>query len=245
MKDLSKKILETIKKENIKPRSKLYFWVKNILHLMATVIATLFSAFFISTAFFLISNQITIRPKGFVIFFAVGLIFIVITFFLAYKQFILIKKIYKYNTHYVLVAFLSLVCALGFVFAQFRTYAYIDTMISEKIPYLSVHDYMHKQWSQPELGMLAGEVVGVSDNGYILLQGFDNTIYTIDPVFLEDEERLLFINHLRVKLIGYEEEDFFYPHSIYPWLVKNTIIKRHKYLDRPIINGNIDFSKNL
>ena len=193
----------------------------------------------------MISNQIVIRPKGFVIFLAVGLIFIIVTFFLAYKQFILIKNIYKYNTHYIFIAFLVLVSALGIIFAQFRTYAYLDSMLSEKAPYFSIHNYIHKEWSHPELGMLAGEVIGIQNNGYVSLQGFDSRIYTLDPIFLNHEDRLLFVNHLRVKLIGYEDENIFYPHSVYPWMLKNTITKEHKYLDKHIVDGNINFKKTV
>ncbi len=244
MNKLSEKILEKIKEENIKQKSKNFFIIKNLFNWGFTIFAILLSAFFISAIYFILVNKLIIPMMLFSSFVSFGLLFLLLASYLSYKRFKQIKNSYKYNLKYVFISFIVIVFVTGFVFARFRIYNSFDQIVSKSIPQLSANNRIHQLWSDPNNGRLAGEIIGISDD-YILLEAFDGKVYFVDPAYLDDEDKDVFLDFLRVRMVGHQDNGIFYPLEVSKWSLFNTRRNMHKEYLMEFIDENINFRHGM
>lgn len=245
MKTLKDKILDKIEKGDIEQKSKLYFKIKNIIAWTATVVSLFLSSFFTAGIVFVLINHILIPPPIIILFIFIDLILFAVLMYLAYRHFQMIKNSYRIHLRAVfIVAFLG-VSLLSFVFVQSRFYGNIDSAVKRFNPQLSLQGNIHENWSEPSItGKLAGEVVNIEESGIISIKDFSGEIHSVDPVLLNDREKDIFLEYLRVRMHGIVESDIYYPDRVDPWEFRQGPKKYHEEYKKPFKRENIYFPLN-
>ena len=207
----SKKIIEKIKKENIRQKPKWHFVVPNILIWLGFVIlvfvgAAAFSVVLLSiqqTDFNLISHMSHSRVElflGLLPFF--WIVIVLIFLFGALIIFKKSKKGYKFGWPRLLGLSTAASMLLGTLFFIGGGSGWLENTFAEKVSYYeSLHEKKQKIWMKPEEGFLSGTIEKV-DGDRLELIDFNNKKWDIDygdafiapPVLLNKGEQ--------VKLIG-------------------------------------------
>jgi len=228
MKDLSQETIEKIKKEHIQPKAKWKFLAKNLLIWSTLLFCMLFGALSFSLVYYLligldwdvigIGNHLPARaflgliPNFWLLMLAISLL---VVFFL-YRH---TKKGYKFGVLPVTLLILLLFLFLGFAAHLLRADRDPDDIFSKNFPgYMHLANNKEKQWSQPEAGLLGGEIIKVEEDNFELedFQGEDWHVYydkeTLVKPSVELEETNL------VKVIGEKKDDSeFHAREIRPW----------------------------
>jgi len=228
----SKKIIEKIKKENIRQMPKWYFVVPNILIWLGYVIlvvvgAVAFSIILLSiqqTDFDLVSHLSHSRVElflGLLPFFWITtlLIFLVAAIFTFRKS----KKGYKFGWNRLLSLSTVASVLLGILFFIGGYSDLLENTFAEQVSYYEcLQEKKQKIWMRPEVGFLSGTIEKVDVNRLQLID-FNNKKWEIDygnafiahPVHLEKGEQ--------VKLVGkITQANTFQAEEVRPWDGKNN-----------------------
>lgn len=223
----SKKIIDKIKKESIKPLPKWFFIVPNILIWLVFIVlifvgAAAFSVILLSiqqTHFDLVSHMSHSRMElllGLLPFFwiAVLVIFLVAAIYTFKKS----KKGYKFGWPLLLGISTATSIFLGIIFFIGGGSHWLENTFAERVGYYkSIHEKKQKVWMRPEVGFLSGTIQKVDGDIFQLID-FNDKKWDIEygdtfippPVFLEKGER--------VKLIGeITKTNTFQAKEIRPW----------------------------
>ena len=218
MNNLNKKILNTLKVQNLKPKSKLYFIIKNILAWFLTITSLLLSGFLTSALIFIFSNRVLIPLHVIGKFILIDFVLLFIGVYLSYRHFKIIKNSYRTSRSWLVLFGLLILFVLTFFFVQFHLYGVFDDFARKRFPQFSIQDRVHKEWSDPQRkGMLAGEIVNINDDGNIEIVDFRSGTHLVNPSLLDEVSKDLFLENLRVRMFGFEDGDIFYAEYIEPW----------------------------
>lgn len=244
MTTITDSILEKIEKKKIQPKTKRYFAFRNAIVWLMTGVALLITGFLCSAVFVMVSNGRLVSAATFLAFVLVAVLLLVLSLYLGYRQFIQIKKSHRAKLRYVLLGSLIVLFVLGSLFAHGRAYSRIDRIIGEHVPVLSIQNRIDGQWSEPEgRGKLAVEVLYIDDEGYVYGEDFRKKLHVIDPLLLSDGQRQVFVDHLRVRMIGFPENGIFYPDMVTPWQFQFEERTEHPEYGLPLRKGNINFTE--
>lgn len=184
-KDLSQNIVDKIKEKDVKPKPKWEFLLKGYLVWFAFGLTVISGALAVSVAIFHFdATDWQIRQQlgksGFE-FFLTHLPYIWI---IAFAIFIILadynlrhtEKGYKYSLATIIITSLASSIILGSVFYFTGTGKALDNALLKHIPPYQQLSYNPrlKIWSQPEKGLLAGEISKIKDESTILLIDFQN-----------------------------------------------------------------------
>lgn len=237
-----KSILEKIEKEKIKPRSKLYFFVKNMVSWLFTLAGLFIAGTFSAGIIVYLSNRSIVPGAFFAIVIFVLLVFLGLMLYTSYLLFMRVKRSHRARLRHVLLLGLLSVFILGFFVAHSRIYSRIDQAVKNRSLGVSLQERIEKAWSHPERnGQLAVEVLHIDDDGYVYGEGFNKSLHMIDPLLLSDTERDLFVSHLRIHMVGFKEDGIFYPDHVQPWRFRYQQDEYHPDYNLPVHKGNIDF----
>ena len=96
-------------------------------------------------------------------------------------------------------------------------------------------------WSQPaKTGLLAGELIEITDQGYMMFEALDGSIHILDIAKIE--KNTIFVDFLRVRMVGYESNGIYYPCVVAPWEVKKGRPEKRSDYGK-LRDGNIQFSR--
>ncbi len=228
MAQISKKVLEKIEQENIRPYPKQYFLFKR------SVIWTLFG---ISVLLGSISSGLIIYHmqhaewdlyphfRQNILEFAlmvipyVWILFLIGFAFLIYYYFRRTEKGYRYSTVLVLSASLILSLLGGLALHQLGIVKRVDLAFEKNVPfYKGVHGRKIDMWTSPEKGLLAGKILEVLPNGKIRLEDFKGKTWNIDISQTIWRGRITPQKNLEIKIIGQQTgKDTFRAKEVRRW----------------------------
>jgi hypothetical protein len=183
METITKKAVAKIKKENIVPKAKWQFLLRNNLLWTMSILVILIGSLAASVTLFLLTDNdwdvykytdknllesiLLVLP-----YFWLLIIFIFIL--LAYYNVSHTTDGYKYRSYAIILAsvLISLVAGIIMFYAGLGTK--IDDIFSNKVPYYNnLVNHKTNMWIRPDDGLLAGKVAGVK-NDQIILMDFNN-----------------------------------------------------------------------
>lgn len=236
-KTLPKKILERIESENLEPRPKFIFTLREVILWVGIGISAFLASVSVGSFIFQSINTILLPPHLHVFFGLIRIGLIILFIVLIVFQVVHTEKGYKRkNTAY--VAFGSIIIGIvGYIFFSTQ----FTGIIEQRIGGLGSIQQGKTYWSEPhKTGLLAGEMIEITDSGYVLFEALDNSTHVLDARNINNPE--IFIDFLRVKMVGYEVDGIYYPCKVSSWRLRQAgPEKRLEYGD--VQNGNISFGK--
>lgn len=236
-KNLPKNVMDKIKKEHIKPTPKWGLMLKQSFLWGLLAVSLLFGG--ISTAiviFMLRTNDFALHERfdsDYVEFMLEGLPYFWMVILLLFVGIALYNfkhagRGYRYRLPTILGVVFSVSAVLGIGFYGTGLAQAVDNELLQKFPAYQkmTHDRVVERWSHPERGLLAGEVLGMSEGGELMLVDFDGKewLVIVQQVPRPQMEHLRV--GVRVKTFGEAiDEDEFMAFEIHMW--------RRNYVKRP------------
>lgn len=230
MKDFIKKGLAEIKKEEILPTKRWVFKVKNFFWWISFGFSILIGGFSIAILVFLVQEldwQIYTNLgdsflKTFLIMFPhFWIIFLGIFIFISYQNLRHTKKGYRYELIFILGITIGGSLLLGSVLYFSGLNQKLNRIFIEKVPgYERLIHTKEDQWSQPQRGLLSGEIISKT-NSVLTLENAKKGIW---QVTINNETlirgRVNLAEGAKIKIIGKQEssgENNFEATEIKPW----------------------------
>lgn len=228
MSEKAKEILKSIQDKKIKPTSRWKIILKDYLIWILFVIVTLVGAVAMSVIIFIIRDNdwdiYSYLNKTFLGYFILLLpyFWLVILFILgalAYFNFKNTRKGYLLNPYWVVIGSVLISVILGWILFEFKVGGQIDRFCAEKIPYYKgTETYKKIFWSNPENGLLSGEIVELIRSDEFVIRDFSEKRWNIlgnDVIWKSDVNKEL---GERVKVMGvFSGENNFIAKEVRPW----------------------------
>jgi len=133
-KDISQKVLKTIKDKKIKPKSKLGFSIKEYLFWLVFVLSVFIGSFAVSITIFMINRDCLGRKLVLLNIPYFWILILLIFLFLAYFNFKHTKKGYQYNSYLIIVISILISIVFGSVIYMFGQAEKTERMFYQKVP---------------------------------------------------------------------------------------------------------------
>jgi hypothetical protein len=188
-KKISQLVLEKLKEKNIKPKARWGFLLKNYSIWALGVICLVVGSLSFAVVFYmfryndweiyqnvndsLLEFLLITMPYFWILL--IGLFIAIVNYNIKHT-----KHGYKYNIKIILLVTIVSSVVLGGILFKAGVGRAIDNIMLEKAPfYKHVINHRMGMWSNPEKGMLMGEIVGVLDNGFSLIES-NGKIWVVD-----------------------------------------------------------------
>jgi hypothetical protein len=240
---LSNKVLQKIKKENLKPKPKWEFLLKNYvfwgafgLSILIGGLASSVAIFRITTADWDIARRLGQHPIsfGFRTMPYFWLIILAAFALLAYYNFKHTKEGFKFRLPLTITASILGSIVLGFAFFGAGIAKNMDKQALKHIPlYESMHSKQRvDMWSQTEKGLIAGEIIEIKE-GSIKIENLKGEEWTINTGDLPQEIIVKLKEGMAIGAKGKTIEDgIFNAENIRPW--KGNFIKPSRINHLPL-----------
>lgn len=234
MEDLSKNILEKIKQEDIKPKSKFGFLAKNYAFWVAAIFSVLIGALTFAAILFILLNQdlmFFMQARGnslrFILvalpyfWFAIFSVFIV----LAYYNVKHVERGYKFSLPIIIGAYFVFTILLGSLFYTFGIGEYTENMFVQNVPfYGNMVERRQIMWHVPENGLIMGRVIEFDTGKKILLLDMKQEKWNVDITDAVYPPHMMIRKEMMIKVLGEVSGDhMFYAHEIRPHMLPMKI----------------------
>lgn len=224
---LTNNIFEKIESEQLEPKSRASFVVRNGVLWITGVLSVIIGSAAVAVIIYMIDNDdwdlyqevhgnavtflFTALPYFWLVLF---MLFIAV----AYANIHSTKRGYRFRFRTIVVVVLGVTVVSGSTLYAVGMGEAIDVALSESVPlYSKMLNNRDKRWSHPERGQLGGQIVEIEEQ-MIIIMDFNNHEWTVVttnavlPPFFELEEK-----H-RVRVIGEQTDDMiFTAKRIAPW----------------------------
>lgn len=187
--ELSKKVLDKIKQEDLKPISKYNFLLKNYILWGFGVFTLILGSLAVSVIIFMLTSQewgiykqigngffnflFLVIPYFWFIVFA---LFVFITY-LNYKH---TKFGYRHSFKMVILVYFLLTLVLGGILYFVKVGDKMENLFVQKVPfYEMMTEHRQRVWQHPEIGLLGGRIEKFLPNGFMLID-IDNSSWLVD-----------------------------------------------------------------
>lgn len=233
--DLAHKVLDRIDEEHVVPRPKWQFTVKDRLFWVFWILSVLLGSLLAATLVFVLVNSgweyrvVTHQNLfGFVMQFlpTVWVVALLGALLLAYENFRHTSRGYRVPLVAIIGVSLLITVLGGLFFYVSGAGRVFEEQVGARIPaYRTVKMRQKMIWSQPEQGLLAGEVLEFNQaQATLRLKGFDGNLYFMYTQDLADDSRDLLVERDPVRVIGVfakptdgPNQPFFRPCYVFPW----------------------------
>lgn len=233
---ISEKVLKTIEDNDIRPRARWKFVIKNTVIWFVGLLAIIAGTLGVSTLLHLIQDNDwnvyqyfgrTFFEHVLAVFPYFWLVALAAFVFLAY---ILIRRTrtgYRYTTLVFITTILSTSVLLGVIFFMFGTGEYVENTLSENIGvYAALPHNKLSIWNKPRIGLLSGTITEIEGTDEFILNDFTNQEWMIIEDNTEWQNKNLRTLGARIKLLGaYENNGVFIATEIRPWDMQTQKVK--------------------
>lgn len=227
MKDISKRVLEKIEKENLKPIPRWHFVLKSSFMWILFVVNLVLGVVGMAIIIYLFASNDAITDVSLVsnfwerIIFIVPIIWILLTalfVWIAYYNFKHTEGGYRFTAFKIFSLNILITLVLGFVVYISGSAGCINNLLSRHIPYYSsTLDTRTMVWMRPEEGYLAGDIQKV-DIFQLELRDLNGDVWVVDFTGADVKPVVVLEEGERVKLIGEATTDsIFVASEIRPW----------------------------
>lgn len=222
-------ILKKIERKKIKPKSKWVFLAKDCLLWGMCGLTILVGAIAMGVIIFIVNDNdwdiYKQLEKSFFTYFLIlmpyfWIIILGVFLFIAYFNYTHTRKGYLLNPYIVIAGSILVSVILGWALFTTGTSEKIDKFFAQKFPYYMNTD-MHKMilWSNPERGLVAGEVTEIKNADSFSLEDFNNKKWKIvgENIVWKDGAELKVGE--RIKIIGKlkGQNNIFRAQEVRPW----------------------------
>jgi hypothetical protein len=215
LKDMSKKthlsedIMRRIDDEQIAPRAKVFFVLRNTVLWILALVSVLVGALVMSAVFFSLFNadHFIFTKLGYgtgsYLLAALPLVWLVTLSLFGLSAIYEVrhtKRGYRYPIWQLLTGLVIISLVLGYILFSMGFAHIIDQKAARYLPYYeSVENRMEEMWNHPEKGLLTGVVLGTTTAGFAL-EDVAGTIWDIqgESLEVEDEARLQLGQSVRI-----------------------------------------------
>lgn len=210
---IKEKVLNYIKKENIEPRSKWYFVIKNETIWILWIISILIGAISVSAIIFSFSNiewEYYFTTHGNLESFIIDslpylwIISLFVFIFVAYKNFKNTNSGYKYSI--AIVLFISILVSIlgGSIFYALGFGEVFDEETGKLVPFHKpMMIYKKEIWMNPEKGLIMGEIIETDSNFNLFkIKSEKGDEWVIDGSDLSDVDKEILTKFRVVRVIG-------------------------------------------
>jgi hypothetical protein len=227
--DISKDILATIEKEQIKPRPRWEFLLKDYVIKGIALANIVFGSIGFAIIIYLISNNdagsdptITLSFWQRIIM-AIPVLWIVFTLGFITISFYSFRHSdggYKLNTVKLLIVSVIISLFLGIIINVTGLSERINSLLGANIPYYThTFDTRNQIWMRPEEGYLAGKIVGLNDDNSLEIIDLDGKTWTVNIDSAVVKGRVNLAEGIQIKIIGQKtSEKSFSVNEIRPWM---------------------------
>ena len=216
--NLKSKVLDLIEREKIKPKTRLYFSVKDKALWSLLLISMIFGSIACSVMNFSFTNSefgfydmtndsfidflFRVTPYLWVILFVVfGLI--------GYENFKHTNKGYRYSFGFIVVVGLVINIVLGIILHSFGVSKIIDHDFSSDSMFIRSSDSLRQDsWNQPDRGILSGQVISYGSTTFVL-KDFNGNLWTVSSAYIPDVSLDLISTSSEVRVIGVKQDVYF------------------------------------
>ncbi|MCF7917874.1 hypothetical protein K9L27_02630 [Candidatus Gracilibacteria bacterium] len=229
-KHLSDSVLKKIKQEHIVPRSRWYFILRNILGMILGILFFCFGALASAIIFHFLNFSESLEfllesPRIFakVIFLGVPLLWIGLSVFFGVMALMFAKRTNKgYKVSLILwaiIIFLPQIVA-GFFLEQSQVGEELDDGMARHMTfYRSVNQQRHDLWTNAEDGFLAGTIIKIEDDTFLVLDDLHEQEWVVDYSESKYRSDKILKEGQKVKMIGERISDHeFKALGIRPWM---------------------------
>jgi len=189
-KNISQKILEKIKSQNLEPKARWKFTLKNSFVWFFSIVTLIVGGLAFSVMIYLLKNNDWAfhRQMSGSIF-----KFVLVTFpyfwILCFILFISLalynlqhtKKGYKYQIITLLIVCFVVSFSLGLFLHNFRAGRLTDDILAQRFPhYNQLINRRVGMWCHPEKGLLAGQIISIEDDQHFQIKDFNNKTWQIE-----------------------------------------------------------------
>jgi len=217
MTDISENVIKKIKKENLNPYPKKYFFLKKSVTWTLFGVSILLGIIACSVIIFQIKHtdwdlyhllnytfldyMIIILPYFWIIFL---FIFLVVAYFYYRRT----AKGHLINTTIIILSSILFSIIGGFLLYQTGFSENLESLFQERIPfYRKLNPGMHRMWMSPQNGLLAGEIVKLISAQVIEIEDLQGNVWEIDISNTIWRGKLRPGIGLKIKLIGKKTGD--------------------------------------
>ena len=228
MTDISKNTLDKIKKENVRPIPKHYFFLRRSvlwtlfgLSILLGSIASGLIIFLLTHFEWDVYHQLGHSLIGFVllVFPYFWLIFMLGFSIFAYIFFRRTDQGYRHKTAWIVLLSILFSVLGGAMLFETELPERLESVFQQNIPFyhgLEVH--RQKVWMSPNQGLLAGKIISVRSNDIILLEDLNGMRWDVYIGSALWRGRLSPVENLKIKIIGHMKGDsLFIAKEIRPW----------------------------
>ncbi len=216
---ISENVIKKINKENIKPKPRYVFVLKNMLLWLMGCISIILGAISFSIIIYLFSSQNNLLLNRFganiweIVFALIPLLWLVflISFsFLFYFNLKKTKRAYKYSP--LLIFFIGLIISLilGSSFYLLGFSKKIDSYLAHRVESRFYNHYLNPQmkfWSQPGKGRLSGHIIEIKDDSLLIKDQNNQTWKLIYDNNLINRHNLDWELGVMIRVFGNLEKD--------------------------------------
>lgn len=227
--DIRNSVLEKIKKENIKPRPKWIFWLRNSVFWIFFALAVYIGARAFGVLLWSIYDtdfSFLAMSHGFSWFAIVRfiptfwIIFLLLFLLLAVCGLHHTRRGYKMSVWKLAIGNIVLSLVGGSIFYALDDPQHFEKYVHTKVPYFGKHeDNRVLYWSAPEEGRLGGVIVKVVDGKMFLLDDFKKKQWTVTySIEATKEKKYRPEEGKKVRVVGTQTGDLvFYAEVVAPW----------------------------
>ena len=226
MTELSDQTIKKIEEKNIKPKPRWCYACNNYFSWSAVVLLIVSGALILATIVFMVltDDWDLYRYTGAspVRFFLMSvpyfwLILLALVLFLASLAFSFTKNGYHYQRILVVAGVFVVCLALGLILFSGGFGPKPHELLSNVPFYQNLVYFRENIWNDPDDGLLAGQILTVSDSNSFIIRDISGKIWQIEANNLSPASLLLIRPGVKVKMIGKEQGSAFDAQEIRPW----------------------------
>lgn len=233
--DLAHKVLDRIEEEHVVPRPKWQFTVKDRLFWVLWILSIVLGSLLAAALVFSFVNagweyrELTHKNVFGFVWQVLPLIWIVAllgVLLFAYENLRHTSRGYRFPLTAIVGVSLLVTVVGGFLFYAAGAGRIVDEEVGGRIPvYRPVMKRQQQMWTQPEQGLLAGEVLAFDrEQNLLRLKGFDGNLYLMNAHDLADDSKNALVERESVRVIGVfakpsdgPDQPYFRPCYVFPW----------------------------
>ena len=218
--DLKSKVLELIERDKIKPKTKLYFSIKDKTLWSLMLISILICSAAFSVMIFSFTNSelefyqmthdnfmdfvLSIMPYLWIVVFVMFAI-------VGYENFKHTNKGYKYSFIVIIIFGLIINLLFGLIFHYTGLSKIIDQDVPADSIFIKSSESLKKSvWNQPERGIISGKVISIIDgSSTFVLKDFNNNLWVVSSKYIPDVSLNLISTSSEIRVIGVSQNVYF------------------------------------
>lgn len=218
--NLKSKIFELIERDKIKPKTRLYFSIKDKTLWSLMLVSILICSVAFSVMIYSFTNSesgfyqmthdnfmdfvLNIMPYLWIVVFIMFAI-------VGYENFKHTNKGYKHSFTFIIVFGLIINLLFGLILHCIGISKIVDQDLSSDSVFIKSSDSLRKGiWNQPERGILSGEVVSsVNGSSTFILRDFNGNLWVVSSNYIPDVSMNLISASSEIRVVGVSQNVFF------------------------------------